>query len=485
MNPWKSLKQFGESFEAPKTSVEDRQKHWLMVCLRRNQSTQYGQRYAFQKIKTAGDYQRQVPLIGYEDIRREIEAVHRGVANVLFKGRATALEWTGGSTSGRKLIPYSSDSFSDVQRAVLPWLGRWIMKLKIQRGTIYWGLSQVMRRGKVGVSETDYLGETAALCLRQLSAVSPKGCYRSMKEWKWDTISQLIHRADLVLVSVWSPTFFMTLLDFLDERLNDLVTHFPSHSGLKQYRKSGDLSSLWPQLRGVSCWMDGSSARYAESLRRRLPWCSFEPKGLALTEGVVTFPDEKGRPRLALDSGFYEFLDEEGALRLAHQLETGKTYEVVMTTSGGLYRYCTGDLVRCTEFWREEPVLRFEGRKGIVSDMVGEKLTEAFVSRCLMPIRGFAMLTPRSEHRAGYDLVVGEEKQQISITTKIEKSLCANPQYHYARRVGQLRPLALVSLKQPEKVFQDHALKSGKKFGDIKIPALTLTPKWWEREAVS
>jgi hypothetical protein len=199
----------------------------------------------------------------------------------------------------------------------------------------------------------------------------------------------------------------------------------------------------------------------------------------------VTVPNGQGQNILAADWGFFEFIDDHQRVFLAHDLGADKEYEVILSTAGGLYRYRTGDRVRCEGFTQEGPVLTFQGRGNLTSDLVGEKLTEAFVSRCLMPIRGFAMLTPRSEHRAGYDLVVGEEKQQISITTKIEKSLCANPQYHYARRVGQLRPLALVSLKQPEKVFQDHALKSGKKFGDIKIPALTLTPKWWEREAVS
>ena len=97
--------------------------------------------------------------------------------------------------------------------------------------------------------------------------------------------------------------------------------------------------------------------------------------------------------------------------------------EVIATTASGLYRYRTGDLLRDGEFI---------GRKGIVSDLVGEKLTEPFVARCLKNVRGY--LFPEGR---GY-VVASEMPVDLDA---IEQKLCQNPQYAYARSLGQLAPL--------------------------------------------
>jgi hypothetical protein len=44
----------------------------------------------------------------------------------------------------------------------------------------------------------------------------------------------------------------------------------------------------------------------------------------------------------------------------------GRTYAIILTTSGGLYRYRIGDLV---EGIVQCPILRFCGRENNVSDM--------------------------------------------------------------------------------------------------------------------
>ena len=50
-------------------------------------------------------------------------------------------------------------------------------------------------------------------------------------------------------------------------------------------------------------------------------------------------------------------------MRLAHELERGRTYSVVVTTGGGLYRYRLGDLVNVVGFEAGCPLLRFVGRE--------------------------------------------------------------------------------------------------------------------------
>src|SRR5262249_33770857 len=94
--------------------------------------------------------------------------------------------------------------------------------------------------------------------------------------------------------------------------------------------------TLWPRLRVVSCWGDAHGELALTEIQSRLPGIFVQPKGLLATEAVVTIPFAGAWP-LALRSHFFEFIDERGRTRLADELEDSGEYEVVVTTSGGLW----------------------------------------------------------------------------------------------------------------------------------------------------
>ena len=54
---------------------------------------------------------------------------------------------------------------------------------------------------------------------------------------------------------------------------------------------------------------------------------------------------------------------------LAHELELNKQYEVVLTTSGGLYRYKLRDIIEVMGFDEGVPLFRFVGKAGYISDL--------------------------------------------------------------------------------------------------------------------
>src|SRR5262249_22337630 len=135
-------------------------------------------------------------------------------------------------------------------------------------------------------------------------------------------------------------------------------------------------------------------------LRQRLPGAFIQPKGLLATEAFVTFPLGGLHP-LAVRSHFFEFENDSGQILLAHELKEHNEYEVIVTTSGGLFRYRLGDRVRVTAFLQNTPCLRFLGRNGTVSDRFGEKLSEAFVATAIRAVSlslaeppRFALLAP-------------------------------------------------------------------------------------------
>lgn len=500
-NPWLQLTTLPH--HANPTDVENCQERWLRRTLQHNSNTAYGRHYHFDGLFNSTEYRNHVPVVCYEDLALWIQKIAEGSPDILFKGGAIAFERTGGSSGGSKLVPYSPDSLGDFKNAILPWLIDSIKTHQIVDGCAYWAISPATRRPgitragiPVGLPDAAYLGAEVLPFLAQLSAVPPwVGELTTIRDWQIATLYWLIRRDDLQLISIWSPTFLLSLIVAIDtlqhslDKLLDTGGYIQDHllapdtialSRLRLYLKTNETAILWPSLKLVSCWSDACSFPFFKELQQHLPQAHFQGKGLLATEGVVTVPNSEGQPTLAADSGFYEFFDEAGQSHLAHELSIDQHYEVVITTAGGLYRYRTGDLVCCTGFSQTLPILQFLGRKGLVSDLVGEKLNEAFVSDCLAPTQGFRMLIPCLSPTPRYVLILDHECKQTStsLPATIEKRLERNPQYAYARKLGQLSTLEIVTSDQPLLRYQERALSQGARLGDIKAPSLARETDW-------
>jgi hypothetical protein len=485
------------------------QHNWLINCIRTNEKTVYGKKYQFDKIHTIDQYRKYVPLINYEDIQGYIGQISRGARDILFRGTAVSFERTSGSGGSEKLIPYSSESLGNFRKAILPWLAELIQAHDIHSGGVYWAISPATRQPEttpggipVGLPDAAYLGEDALHWFARVSVVPHwVGSFANVADWQLVTLYYLLCRDDLALVSVWSPTFLLQLLDTLQSRNRELLrllqeggelcghpiaANFSAVDRYEEYLQRQDARCLWPELRVISCWGDASSAVFYERLRLRFQHVHFQPKGLLSTEGVVTVPNAFGHPVLASGTGFFEFQDTNGEMRLANELKEGERYEVVMTTAGGLYRYRTGDQVLCEISHPIHPILRFVGRGNIVSDMVGEKLTDEFVRSCLQDFDGFCLLMPASGEKPHYRLILDKDEhdQRESLLEKIERRLLANPQYAYARKLGQLKSLKLISVERPLDRFTNHLLSKGVRLGDIKVPSLCIHTDWLEESGV-
>jgi hypothetical protein len=430
---------------------------WLPSILSRNSHTAYLRRYG--SPQTLAAFRERVPTVCYEDLLPWLERIQHEEADVLFAGRPVAYERTGGSTGGAKLIPYSAEGLGDFQRAVVPWLARTVKAHGIT-GRAYFAISPETRQPEhiggapVGLPDGAYLGATAAAALAEVTAVPfDVASIPDVARWRSETLLHLTAAADLELISVWSPTFLLRLLEDVP-----------------------DPASLWPRLKVLSCWASGTSQPFAAALAARLPQAHLQPKGLLSTECVVTVPDIDDRPVLT-PHGFFEF-EREGRLHLADELSDGSLYEVVVTTASGLYRYRTGDLVRCDESSRSDAaVLEFVGRGALSSDLAGEKLAEPFVAQCLEDVPGFRFLAPGPEGN-GY-LLATEGDATVNVE-QVERRLCKNPQYAYARKLGQLNPLRLLKVENLFDRYVQTQLEQGVRLGDVKPVALRNERTWTE-----
>ncbi|HEY9717505.1 MAG TPA: GH3 auxin-responsive promoter family protein, partial [Trichormus sp.] len=98
---------------------------------------------------------------------------------------------------------------------------------------------------------------------------------------------------------------------------------------------------------------------------------------------VCVGPDKQA---LAIRSHFFEFVPEEEIDAVnpqaltAEQVEVGKNYYILFTTSAGLFRYNLHDIVKVVGWYNQTPLLEFQHKGGNISSFTGEKVTESQVT---------------------------------------------------------------------------------------------------------
>lgn len=460
----------------------------LLALLDANADSQFGRAHDFAKIGSVEDFRRAVPLSTWDDYQSAVEEIAAGEPGVLTSEPVRLLEPSSGSTAATKLVPYTATLAREFRAGLEPWLHDLYTRIPgLRAGRSYWSVTPAATHPKrqtvvpIGFEDdADYLGPIASRLLSRVFAVPAEVARAaSMDEFRARTGTALLQARDLSLVSVWNPTFFTLLLDWMVEHADQILPALPARRrvAVETPLRAGDWPTIWPRLGLISCWADAQAARPATDLANRLPQARLQPKGLLATEAIISIPlvDADGAV-LAARSHFFEFVDADARLRLADELEVGGRYEVVVTTGGGLYRYRLGDLVEVTGQHGALPTLRFVGRGDKVSDLVGEKLNEAFVASCLaqLGLAGFAMLVPRTEPQPHYALYAAQPTEGLD--EKLDAALRESFHYDYARRLGQLGPVVVVEVAaDAEQRYLAARVAAGQRLGDIKPPVLGLT----------
>jgi hypothetical protein len=141
------------------------------------------------------------------------------------------------------------------------------------------------------------------------------------------------------------------------------------------------------------------------------------------------------------------------------------------------------------------PMLRFIGRSSRQVDLVGEKLTDAWVLDCLHKAAGpalgratFALVAPRPEPRRGYILYWQSADRTSRLADRMESQLRRSYHYNLARQAGQLEQIEVVRLAPDIPARSRYATelrRRGLRDGDIKPVALDGAAIWYEALAES
>jgi hypothetical protein len=523
---------FGRALRRPRAA----QQAALARILGPNAGSDYGRRHGFERVRSLEEYQERVPVVRYEDLADDVAAVCAGRPGVLTAEPVVAVEKTTGSTAASKYIPYTSGLLQELQAAVLPWMADvYRRQPALLLGGAYWSVSPLAAEPErttgglpVGFEEeVQYFGSLGPALGRVMLTPPGLAAVPGVDACRYLTLRFLLESEDLRLISVWHPSFFTLLEDALEAHADRLIADVrgghlsppaplaaevrarlerglrprPQRATVLRRRldRGGRLTAAaaWPRLGLISCWADAAAAPYAAELARRHPRAVVQPKGLLATEGVVSVPWGSGPGAvLAVNSHVLEFVDEEapGARpRLADELEAGRTYGVLLTTGGGLYRYALGDRVRVVGRTAATPRVEFVGRERQVSDLCGEKLHETRVRqvvdaalREVAMAPSFTLLAPEAGRPPAYALFLecpGASPESLAaLVRRVEDQLLEGHHYAYCRRLGQLGPLRGFRVRSGgTRAYLDRQVAAGQRAGSVKPALLSGETGWSQR----
>ena len=370
-------------------------------------------------------------------------------------------ETTSGSTGSKKEIPYTKSLLKSYQNMFLLWAHDLIFHsgIDFQSGKFFMSISP--RIGEINSDDRKYLSSGMNLLLNPFLASDPNNHHSgSSEEFFFKVSRDLLKNRDLEIFSIWSPTYLLSLLEFMENHQRELEL------------ESTVWEEVWPNLKLISCWTNAQAKKPAALLKNLFPNTTIQSKGLLLTEAPVTIPwFEAGGHIPLLTETYLEFLKGDSILSL-DQLKEGEKYVVLTSQFNGYLRYNTQDEILITGFYKKVPVIEFLGRTGNYSDLAGEKLSEPLLIELFSDVKNDFLLVPdQTAALPSYKLFT--DNQDVNW----EERLRAIYHYDLARKLNQLKHLQVVQVNDIGRLYREFCQRQGMNLGDIKEKFLLSNPQ--------
>lgn len=311
------------------------------------QYTSFGKKYNFTKLFTVKDFKKAVPIHEYDDIKPYIKRMMDGEENVLWN---TPISWfakSSGTTSDKsKFIPISEESLQDnhyqANKDVLTNYYKNFpgSELLTGKGLVVGGSHQINR-----VNEDIQYGDLSAVLMQNSPfwgqwIRTPELSIALLDEWE-TKIEKLAQATALENVTSLAgvPTWTLILLKRILE-IKNVAT----------------IKEVWPNL---ELYINGgvSFVPYREQFEKIIGKPINYLEVYNASEGFFAAqekPDDNGMTLFTEHGIFYEFMpvEEYGKPHPKtvglNGVVTGKNYAIVISTTGGLWRYLVGDTVQFT-----------------------------------------------------------------------------------------------------------------------------------------
>lgn len=319
----------------------------LQHLITEGQYSEIGRKYNFSNTFKIRDFKNAIPIQQYEDLKPYIERMMAGEENLLWN---TPIEWfakSSGTTSDRsKFIPVSQESLDtnhyQGNKDVLTMYYNHYPEsdLLTGKGLVIGGSHQVG-----SINENIHFGDLSAVLLQNAPVwaqwiKTPELSIALLDEWesKIENLAQSTIQENVTSISgvpTWTLVLFRRILEITGKSC---------------------IREVWPDL---ELYFHGgvSFTPYKEQFQKLIGAPIHYLEIYNASEGFFaaqTYDGEDGM-LLFLDHGiFYEFLPaeefgKENARTIGlNEVEIGKNYAPVITTTGGLWRYLIGDTIQFT-----------------------------------------------------------------------------------------------------------------------------------------
>ncbi|CAL0318066.1 unnamed protein product [Lupinus luteus] len=533
-----------EEFEAISKDAERVQRETLKSILEDNASAEYLLNLGLNGKTDPESFKACVPLVTHEDLLPYINRIVDGEKSSILTGKPiTHLVLSSGTTKGKsKYIPWSEtllDSVTQILQTAFAFRDR---ELPIKNGkclSIVYLSAQSQTKGGliVGtiashvVGSKRYFEAMAAIKSEICSPLEVISAPDFQQAMYCHLLCGLIFRDEIQLLdALFIHSFvqvFRTFEQVWEELCNDIregvlssrITIPSVRTAMSKILKPdpekanlihkictglnnwyGVIPELFPNAKYLLAIATGSMEAYLPSVRHYAGELPVVTNDYGASEGMVatnlhpTVPAEFASYTVFPNCGYYEFipLSEDSSACVdpkpvgLTEVKVGEEYDIVITTSRGLYRYKLGDVVKVTGFYNSTPELKFIRRSGTLLSINIDKNTEndlrlaaVAASKVLaqeklevVDYTSHIDLSKEPGHYVIFLEINGKASEEVfgECCNSLEKSF-VDPGYTSSRKVNNIDPLELRVIRPGtfQKIF-DHFIGMGASATQLKTP---------------
>jgi len=509
------------------------------AILARHADTDFGRQHHFRDIHTIADFRRHLQVAPYEYFEPYIAKVRRGDYRALLSERKVHMfAMTSGTTAARKFVPVTPQYLADYRRGWNLW------GLKVFRDHKEVRFKPIVQMSgdwqefstEAGIPCGSVTGLTATMQLRIIRWLyCVPACVGKIKDpaAKYYVALRLSVPRRVGMIIAANPSTLINMARAGDQEKESLLRDIrdgtlsirfdipddvrAALSGRIRKRRPERVAELediirrtgtllpkdyWPKDCIIGNWTGGSVGYYLRRFPQYFGDTPVRDVGLIASEGRMTIPmaDHTSSGVLDITSHYFEFIPEDEidspqpTVLGAHEVQEGKTYFILPTTSYGLYRYNIYDVVRVTGFYNQTPLVEFLSKGSHFANITGEKVSEYHVAGAMtdvlremdLALSTYSMAPCWDDEQPYYGLFVergdvANREQGIRLTEALERRLTeVNVEYAAKRESRRLGPIRLELL--PPGTWQhwdrQRLKKSGGTLEQYKHPCLISDPKF-------
>jgi len=470
------------------------QQRVFKYLLKAGRDTFFGQKYKYDTIRRIDDFQQRIPIHEYDDFVPYINRMLQGEQNILWN---TPVRWfakSSGTTAGKsKFIPVSREvlhrcHYKGPRDVISVYLHNYPKSKLLDGKTLTLGGSHEPNEETAGIR----YGDLSAILIQNSPWYTEfkrvpkrKTALIADFETKVERIAAEARKQDLrsfAGVPSWNLVLMKKILEITGKK---------------------NLLELWPKM---ELFMHGgiSFTPYREQYRELIPSDDMHYMDIYnASEGFFAFQDEPADPSMLLlpeNDVFYEFIPL-GKLQEAREgsytpdtMETAKkgvNYAIVISTSGGLWRYLIGDTVMFTSLYPHK--IKITGRTRHFINAFGEELIvdnaeNALRKACeatgaqitdytVAPI--FMDSTAKGAHEWVIEFAVAPNDAE-AFADLLDAALCAENSDYEAKRAKNTTLRRLQLHTAPAGAFYKWMESRNKLGGQNKVPRLSNTREYVE-----